>query len=71
MRFEAICDDFVANIVFDEAGFVVDYPRMVRRITPSGGERRLNVRQVNVSTLVTLDGVLEDPGGAERAEIGD
>jgi len=34
------------------------------------GERRLNVRELNVSTLVTLDGVLEDPGGAEQTENG-
>jgi hypothetical protein len=28
------------------------------------------VRELNVSTLVTLDGVLEDPGGAEQTENG-
>ncbi len=28
------------------------------------------MRELNVSTLVTLDGVLEDPGGAEQTENG-
>ena len=28
------------------------------------------MRKLNVSTLVTLDGVLEDPGGAEQTEDG-
>jgi dihydrofolate reductase len=34
------------------------------------GERSPDVRQLNVSTLVTLDGVLQDPGGAEQTEDG-
>jgi hypothetical protein len=46
-------------------------PGIARPITPfRRGERRMTVRQLNVSTLVTLDGVLEDSGGAEGTGAG-
>jgi hypothetical protein len=36
VRFEAIDADFVADVVFDERGLVVDYPGIARRIpTPT------------------------------------
>ena len=39
VRFEAIGADFVADVVFDERGLVVDYPGIARRIPAprSGG----------------------------------
>ena len=32
VRFEAVGDDFVAHVVFDENGLVVDYPGIARRL---------------------------------------
>jgi hypothetical protein len=36
----------------------------------SDDKRSMNVRKVIVSEFVTLDGVMEDPGGAEKFKHG-
>jgi dihydrofolate reductase len=39
-------------------------------MSDAGSPQEVKLREINVSTYVTLDGVFDDPGGAEDTEHG-